>query len=270
MTTWRQGASANGTPGEASPKATTRHGCCEASIVSMISRRESTSPASSCPAPWALTWMRLAVQQLRPGGPARGEVGRERPLVGGSPARGGGADLDQAWRRTRSWRATPAQSWVRADGDATTTSAPVAPDAVGPSGSRRLVAMPCACSAAHMSGSHAMVSSPLTWPATQAAACDRTDPKSRHQRRGAHLALVRTARRSLAGGRAGEPDDSRHRGRAQDQHADRQEQQRPPRAAEARQPPRRPQADGRRQDPSPRRSRGHHPVSLAKTTTLLR
>jgi hypothetical protein len=53
-------------------------------------------------------------------------------------------------------------------------SEPGAPDADGGSDSRRLDATPCALSAVHMDGSHAMVSSPPTWPAIQAATCDRT------------------------------------------------------------------------------------------------
>ena len=72
-------------------------------------------------------------------------------------------------------------SWlspVRDSGDAASTPAPGAPgalDAAGPSGSSRLAATPCAASAAHMSGSQPMVPTLLTWPAIQAAACDRTD-----------------------------------------------------------------------------------------------
>jgi hypothetical protein len=67
-------------------------------------------------------------------------------------------------------------SQVWADGAATMTSAPGALAADVASGSRRLDATPSAPSAAQMGGSHAMVYSLPSWPAIQAAACDRTVP----------------------------------------------------------------------------------------------
>ena len=64
--------------------------------MSMISRRESTSPASSCPAPWALTWMRRLCSSCAPADRRAARSAWSAALVGGSPAWGGGADLNQA------------------------------------------------------------------------------------------------------------------------------------------------------------------------------
>src|SRR5271166_443952 len=259
MMTCRYGASADGTPGEASPKVMTRHECSDASTASITSRRESTSPASSCPAPWALTSIRRLCISCAPAdrrsarsersvawyaAASPGEIARTSIRLAPDPklaSNVGASSLSQAW----------------ACGDATITSAPGAPDAEDCSDSRRLDATPCAPSAVHMNGSHAMVSSLPTWPAIQAAACDRTVPTPPEDLADPLRGNWRWCALPDAGtggprGRTGEPDDDHH-GRAHGEHADRDEQ-RLPRAAEAMQPPRRPQPDGRRQDRTPGRN----------------
>ena len=189
----------------------------------------------------------LAVQQLRARGPARGQVGRYGPLVGGGPARGSGADLDQAGpgpEAGQQHRRALLPGGRSGRDERPPTSAPAAPGATGTS---RLAATPCARSAAHMSGSHPTVSALLSWLATQVAACVRTVPAAPRAQAGG--TALRTGRRSRPGRRPADLDDAHHR-RGRDHHADGQDQ-RQPRMPQPGHPAPGPQADGRRQHPAP-------------------
>ena len=191
----------------------------------------------------------LAVQQLRARGPARGQVGRHGPLVGGGPARGSGADLDQAGpgpeagqqhrrallpggrrrsdhhigvRSTRGHRHQPARGDpVRAQRGAHER---ITPDRLG---AAQLAGHPGRGLRPHGPGGPPR-------------------PGGRHR--------VRPGRRSRPGRRPADLDDAHHR-RGRDHHADGQDQ-RQPRVPQPGRPAPDPQADGRREHPAPRRSSG--------------
>ena len=247
MVTCRNGACASATPGEAPPNATTRQGCCEASIASMISSRRVHLARLELCGGRRRDLDALAVQQLRARGPARGQVGRCGPLVGGGPARGSGADLDQAGPGPEAGQQHRRVLCPAAEGEVTTTTAPGAPRRPAPpapAGSRRPRAR---ASAAHMSGSHPTVSALLSWPADPGRGLRPHGPGGPARpggRRG-----VRTGRRSRPGRRPADLDDAHH-GRGRDHHADGQDQ-RQPRVAQPGRPAPGPQADAWSPVPGP-------------------
>ena len=200
----------------------------------------------------------LAVQQLRARGPARGQVGRHGPLVGGGPARGSGADLDQAGpgpeagqqhallpgaRSARSGRSRRGRS--RRDNHVDTRR-------TGPDRHQPARGDP----ARAQRGAHERITPDRLGVAQLAGypggGLRPHGPGGPPRPGGRHR--VRTGRRSRPGRRPADLDDAHHR-RGRDHHADGQDQ-RQPRMPQPGRPAPDPQADGRREHPAPRRSSG--------------